>query len=277
MIEEFKSEGLTFQSKDRKLGEKLSEEDRNVLRNQIIIRKYLFDDFPEFLGLFNNNINKQNHCIDNAMILLGINEIDFNNFIDVKLQINKLNEFTWTRSKNPSEINSGVSTVGEISEKLVEAAFGNLVDNENFFSSKGNDKVKSYGDFVLLCLPNNLWMSVKSGFSRERLLASGYSNDILGIGFFEDFEEFTSDAKNRNLKKVGFLAIYCPDFPVNEEQILEGSSTFAKIKDFYTREGKDMPQNINGNPFLRKLSSLNTDVKKLLNEKNIKNRSTIGF
>ena len=168
------------------------------------------------------------------MILLGINEIDFNNFIDVKLQINKLNEFTWTRSKNPSEINSGVSTVGEISEKLVEAAFGNLVDNENFFSSKGNDKVKSYGDFVLLCLPNNLWMSVKSGFSRERLLASGYSNDILGIGFFEDFEEFTSDAKNRNLKKVGFLAIYCPDFPVNEEQIREGSSTFGKIKDFYT-------------------------------------------
>ena len=82
MIEEFKSEGLTFQSKDSKLGEKLSEEDRNILRNQIIIRNYLFDDFPEFLGLFNNNINKQNHCIDNAMILLGINEIDFNNFID---------------------------------------------------------------------------------------------------------------------------------------------------------------------------------------------------
>ena len=90
-------------------------------------------------------------------------------------------------------------------------------------------------------------------------------------------KEFTSDAKNRNLKKVGFLAIYCPDFPVNEEQILEGSSTFAKIKDFYTREGKDMPRNINGNPFIRKLSSLNTDVRKLLNEKNIKNRSTIGF
>ena len=65
LIEEFKSEGLTFKSKDRKLGEKLSEKDRNILRNQIIIRNYLFDDFPEFLGLFNNNINKQNHCIDN--------------------------------------------------------------------------------------------------------------------------------------------------------------------------------------------------------------------
>ena len=119
----------------------------------------MFYNSPESLCLFKNNINKQNQCIDNALILLGINKIDLNNFIDVKLQINKSHEFTWTREKkNPSEWNSGVTTVGEISEKLVEAAFGELVNDEDFFSSKGNRRVKSYGDFVLLCLPNNLWM-----------------------------------------------------------------------------------------------------------------------
>ena len=214
-------------------GKGLSNEDLNRYRNQQIIREYLFNNFPEFVGIFQNNITFQKNCIENAKILLGINEIDINNFMDFKAYTNELYKKTWNRTLNESEKNSGVSTVGEISEKLVEGAFSGLIDNINFFNSKGNDAVKSYGDFVLMCLPNNLWLSVKSGYSRERLLASGFSNDILGVGFFEDFEEFTSESKNRNLKKVGFLAIYCPDIPVSRDQIENGTNTYDLIQDHF--------------------------------------------
>ena len=197
--------------------------------------------------------------------------------MDFKAYTNELYKKTWNRTLNESEKNSGVSTVGEISEKLVEGAFSGLIDNINFFNSKGNDAVKSYGDFVLMCLPNNLWLSVKSGYSRERLLASGFSNDILGVGFFEDFEEFTSESKNRNLKKVGFLAIYCPDIPVSRDQIENGTNTYDLIQDHFKMQNKDMPKNINGKDFIRKLSSIKDDLGRLLKEKDIKKRTTIGF
>ena len=152
-------------------GKGLSNEDLNRYRNQQIIREYLFNNFPEFVGIFQNNITFQKNCIENAKILLGINEIDINNFMDFKAYTNELYKKTWNRTLNESEKNSGVSTVGEISEKLVEGAFSGLIDNINFFNSKGNDAVKSYGDFVLMCLPNNLWLSVKSGYSRERIIS----------------------------------------------------------------------------------------------------------
>ena len=197
--------------------------------------------------------------------------------MDFKAYTNELYKRTWNRTLNESEKNSGVSTVGEISEKLVEGAFSGLIDNINFFNSKGNDAVKSYGDFVLMCLPNNLWLSVKSGYSRERLLASGFSNDILGVGFFEDFEEFTSESKNRNLKKVGFLAIYCPDIPVSRDQIEKETNTYDLIKDHFKMQNKEMPKNINGKDFIRKLSSIKDDLGLLLKEKDIKKRTTIGF
>ena len=258
-------------------GKGLSNEDLNRYRNQQIIREYLFNNFPEFVGIFQNNITFQKNCIENAKILLGINEIDINNFMDFKAYTNELYKKTWNRTLNESEKNSGVSTVGEISEKLVEGAFSGLIDNINFFNSKGNDAVKSYGDFVLMCLPNNLWLSVKSGYSRERLLASGYSNDILGVGFFEDFEEFTSESKNRNLKKVGFLAIYCPDIPVSRDQIENGTNTYNLIQNHFKMQNKDMPKNINGKDFIRKLSSIKDDLGRLLKEKDIKKRTTIGF
>ena len=258
-------------------GSKLDGQDLNRFRNQQIIRSYLFEKFPEFVGLFQNNITKKNHCIENAKIVLDIEKIDINNFIKIKTYTNQLYRSTWNRPQNLSEKNSGVSTVGEISEFLVQAAFSELVDNENFFSSRSNDAIKSYGDFVLMCLPNNLWLSVKSGFSRERLLASGYANDILGVGFFEEFKEFTSESKNRNFKKVGFLAIYCPDIPVSVDQIKEGISTYEQVERFYKNQNKNMPENINGKPFIRKLSNIKNDIGALLLQKEIKKRSTIGF
>ena len=129
----------------------------------------------------------------------------------------------------------------------------------------------------MLCLPNNLWISVKSGYAKERLLASGFSNDILGAGFFEDYEEFTSDSKIRNLKKVGFLAIYCPDIPVTEEQIEKRINTYDQIINDFTKNNKIEPVNLNGKPFFRKLSKIKDDLEEMINEKDIGKRSTIGF
>ena len=42
-------------------------------------------------------------------------------------------------------------------------------------------------------------------------------------------------------------------------------------------QNKDMPKNINGKDFIRKLSSIKDDLGLLLKEKDIKKRTTIGF
>ena len=47
-------------------GKGLSEEDLKRYKNQLIIREYLFEDFPAFVALFKNNIVLQNHAIENA-------------------------------------------------------------------------------------------------------------------------------------------------------------------------------------------------------------------
>ena len=265
--------------KNKKLtgGKGLSEEDLKRYQNQQLIREYLFEDFPSFVALFKNNIVRQNHAIENAKVLLEIEKIDIGNFMDIKALINKIYKDSWSRNKSMSENQSANSTVGTISENLIEAAFSGMVDNKTIFNSKGNASVKSYGDFVMLCLPNNLWISVKSGFARERLLASGFSNDILGVGFFESYKEFISESKIRNLKKVGFLAIYCPDISVTEEQMEEGVNTYDQIEKYFTKNKMSMPVNINGKPFLRKLSKIKDDLEEIINEKDISKRSTIGF
>ena len=109
----------------------------------------------------------------------------------------------WTREQDKGERQSGVSNLGKVSELLLERALNALNDNDNFF--KTNDpKVKTYGDFVLMCLPNNLWISVKSNYARERLLASGYTIDIIGVGFFTDMKEFISPSKIRNFEGVQY-------------------------------------------------------------------------
>ena len=265
--------------KNKKLtgGKGLSEEDLKRYQNQQLIREYLFEDFPSFVALFKNNIVRQNHAIENAKVLLEIEKIDIGNFMDIKALINKIYKDSWSRNKSMSENQSANSTVGTISENLIEAAFSGMVDNKTIFNSKGNASVKSYGDFVMLCLPNNLWISVKSGFARERLLASGFSNDILGVGFFESYKEFISESKIRNLKKVGFLAIYCPDISVTEEQMEEGVNTYDQIEKYFTKNKMSMPVNINGKPFLRKLSKIKDDLEEIINEKDISKRSSIGF
>jgi len=128
-----------------------------------------------------------------------------------------------------------------------------------------------------MCLPNNLWLSVKSNFARERLLASGYSNDILAVGFFEDFTEFTSPVRIRNMQRAGFLCIYMPDMPVTHEQEQKSTSTYDLTIKHYSDMNKELPLNINGTPFFRRLSSIAVDLNKLLKETKIEKRLSVDF
>ena len=128
-----------------------------------------------------------------------------------------------------------------------------------------------------MCLPNNLWLSVKSNFARERLLASGYSNDILGVGFFQDPSEFTGSVRIRNFQRAGFLAMYCPDVAVSELQVNENTNTYDQVMNYYVVNGQTPPTNINGMPFIRKLSMLCDDLALLLVERDVRKRLTVKF
>lgn len=198
-------------------------------------------------------------------------EVNFNNIAFHKNEIRLFNKKIWTRDQNDSEKQGGASVLGGISEELIRAALGSACDSRNLMRCNLSS-VKSYGDFVLMCLPNNLWISVKSAFSRERLLASGYANDLIGVGFFQDAKEFKSLAKIRNFKKVGFLAIYLPDTPVSDEQARGNTNTYEDVVSSH----RDAVKNINGKDFFRPISSLGDDINALLAE-NLDKRTTIDF
>ena len=247
---------------------------RDRLWLQFLMRDFL-SRFPIFMGLVYNNITQTDIAISNAEILFG-EKVSGSNFINIKGLIDEINRSAWKRERDQSERQSGVSTLGSISEKLLEIVFTKLTDSHSFFKV-GQSEVQTYGDFVLVCLPNNLWISVKSNFARERLLASGFTNDILGAGFFEDANEFTGSVRIRNFQRAGFLAMYCPDVAVSEEQILAGTNTYKQVSQYYEENNQPMPTNINGKPFIRKLSDLYLDLKKMLSQDDVRKRLTVRF
>ncbi|MDB2431992.1 hypothetical protein N9Y15_02475 [Alphaproteobacteria bacterium] len=271
--------GLDLKQKAKEAGLKIKDpsskaSNRDRLFIQHIIRDF-FNRHPIFLGLFQNVSVLADQCIKNAELLVG-EKVNAENFIAIKSVIDEVNRGAWSRLQDVSESQSGVSTLGTISETLLKIIFDDLVDDKTFFKVD-QSQVQSYGDFVLMCLPNNLWLSVKSNFARERLLASGYTNDILGVGFFQDPTEFTSNVRIRNFQRAGFLAMYCPDVAVSEEQLLNGTNTFDEIIKSYREQKIELPTNINGKPFIRKLSKLYSDLEVLMSEADIKKRSTVDF
>jgi len=188
---------------------------KDTEKTQIAIQAFC-EEFPFFVTFIQNCRFKAAIAISHAEVLLG-QTCSIDNFIKLKKITGEFNKLNWTRRMDVSESQASVSNLGTISETLLNSAFGNLTSGADFFKVT-SDRVESYGDFVLMCLPNNLWLSVKSNFARERLLASVYSNDILAVGFFEDFTEFTSPVRIRNMQRAGFLCIYMPDMPVTHEQ-----------------------------------------------------------
>lgn len=230
--------------------------------------------YPHFSNLLQNLHLLSSVVLRSTEIHLE-ESINTANFVEAKKFIDEINRLRWSRAQSVSERQSGVSNLGSVSEALLENALSELIDDKNFFKTN-NQKVQSYGDFVLMCLPNNLWLSVKSNFARERLLASGYTTDILGVGFFTSAEEFTSASKIRNFQRVGFLAMYLPEIPISEQQIADDTNTYTQVKDYYAHRGF-APVNINGTEFIRPLSQLHGDLNRVLQTKNIANRTAIEF
>lgn len=230
--------------------------------------------YPQFANTVKNFHLYAHVSIRAVEAYLG-EQISTHNFVQAKAYIDRINTQKWDREQTRDERQSGVSNLGGISELLLEKALDDLIDSTNFF--KTNDpKVKSYGDFILMCLPNNLWISVKSNFARERLLASGYTTDIIGVGFFTDKKEFTSKSKIRNFQRVGFLAMYLPNIPITDDQIANGTTTYQEVVNHFGGV-EALPRNINGTSFIRSLSELNSDLSNLLSVCDISSRTTIDF
>jgi len=238
-----------------------SNECRLKLNQNFFIR---FPEFITFIKNMNTSADVEVACCEKIR-LLDEPDPEHYNCMKLKSISNELHNGRWLRERNLSERQGGVSVLGGISEKLLKNELENLVSDDNYFykSSSMQPQIRSYGDFVLMCQPNNLWMSVKSAFSRERLLASGYTNDVIGVGFFQSAKEFTNIKRLKNFKKAGFLAIYLPDQPVTEEQVLNNTNTYEDAENAYHDLGTAMPKNINETPLLRKLSDLYGDLKKI--------------
>ncbi|MCL0055495.1 hypothetical protein M1N56_06460 [Dehalococcoidia bacterium] len=239
---------------------------------QIALREFLKKHY-HFKGFFKNICEDVEPSIRYAEWLFG-DKVSRNNFVPIKRIMDDIFSKAWDRERDVHERNSGNSILGTESETLVKHAMEELLDDESFFKVT-NRNVSTYGDFVLMCLPNNLWISCKSGFSRERLMASGFDTDILGVTFLKNFKELRSENSIKNYQKVGFLAIYIPDTPVDFRQLEQGTSTFEELRQHYGENG--MPLNVNKKPFIRPLSAIFSDLGELLSEPDLRKRVTAKF
>jgi len=251
---------------------KVDKNKKNIRQRNILP---FFQKYPMFYNFFKNLHTNADISIKSAELILGV-EVNDKNFIEIKTIIDEVHASRWIKALTNSEQQAGKSILGNISEGLIRKALHNLIDDENFLKNN-NEDVSCYGDFVLMCLPNNLWISVKSNFAKERLLVSGFGTDIIGVGFFVDSKEFTAGSRVTNHQRAGFLAIYLPDISVDEDQIRNNTDTYSEVEKHYSDLNTAMPVNNNGEPFYRKLSDLYKDIQQLLSQQDIKKRTTIGF
>jgi hypothetical protein len=135
-------------------------------------------------------------------------------------------------------------TTGKITESLVEIAL-NLSAKDSF--SPNTSKFFSWvGDFVLMGIPFNVIVSVKSFSAKERLLVSGSGTALaptIGYGWFKNPEEFKNKNRLQAYKVRGFTSIYMPKYTLKE----------------LPNEAKQFT-NINGNPFLRLIENFPEDI-----------------
>jgi len=226
-----------------------------------------------FVKDFDSGEPKNISTVDIALWNLDEKNVTVSNISKVKPKTRHNDKLRWPNGRRSlSSKQAGVSILGAQSEYLIQQIMIDLVDDANLMKTP-QAQISSYGDFVLMCLPNNLWFSVKSGFARERLLASGFSNDLIGVGFFEDPGEITSTTKARHLKKAGFLAVYLPDFPVSDDQIDDNTNTYDEVIRAF---GEDQIKNINGTDFFRKLSNIENHIR-ALTDKDLRNRFATEF
>ena len=230
-----------------------------------------------FIENYDPGFTKGQLCIDVALWSMGLKKVPVDDINALQIRTSELNNQRFPNGRDFEQRQGGVSILGHQTTLLIRAILEQLIKKypDEIFETT-HDSIKSYGDFIIMCLPNNLWVSVKSKHAKERLMASGYSNDLVGIGFFENPKDFHTSYRLRNYKKVGFLAIYLPTVPASEKQSGNGTNTYSEVMKAL-KEHKIHNYNINGKPFYRPFERFATDMEELLQESDRHKRSTIGF
>lgn len=138
-------------------------------------------------------------------------------------------------------------TTGTISERLCELALRARVPD---IYKSINAEWNWMADFSLLGHPFNLLVSVKSFKAKERLLVSGSGNILsptVGWGLFDDPNEWT-EQRTRIYLFRSFIGIYLP------------ARLYRRIPVVARRIN-----NINGNPFLRRIEDFTNDLTSAIN------------
>lgn len=102
-----------------------------------------------------------------------------------------------------------VSVIGGVTEMICEIGLQAAAPNR--YAHLPNDW-KWIGDYAITGLPFNLYISVKSYYARERLIASGTGQGaapVIGYGLFNDEGEW-SPKRVHQYRHRGFVAIYMP-------------------------------------------------------------------
>ena len=168
------------------------------------------------------------------------NEEKFNNIYKIFPELDRLNE----------EGTFSVSTTGTITERICGWALDAALPNGYYRLTSRSDKW--LGDYVILGVPFNVVISVKSYKVKERLLVSGSGSLLvptIGWGFMDDPNEFKYERLQSYLYR-GFIAIYMPNFTL---QKVENESLAL--------------ENVHKRKFLRPIENLVNDIKNAIEEK----------
>jgi len=162
-----------------------------------------------------------------------------------------------TAEINAAGLNEDISLIGSVTEKICGIGIKSVCNDQRY--SVLPKHWKWLGDFAITGIPFNLYISVKSYSAKERLIVSGTGQiaaPVVGYGLFKDIKEW-SPSRVDQYKHRGFIAIYMP------------KDLFQSLS---VKSGKGHPvtntKNIYGNPFLRDIANLPSDLKKVVNSTN---------
>lgn len=160
-----------------------------------------------------------------------------------------------------------VSVVGGVTELICETALSGVLPDNRF--GKLPQSWKWIGDFAIVGIPFNLFISVKSYKAKERLLVSGTGQNaapVVGFGLFDDVKEWSPD-RVKQYKQRGFLAIYMP------KNLYDEISNRNEEKNCKYKKSKGYPAtsivNIYDRPLLRKIEDFADDVSNVCNDEDV--------
>lgn len=149
------------------------------------------------------------------------------------------------------------SVIGGVTEMICEIALKAVAKGR--YAHLPRDW-KWIGDYAITGLPFNLYISVKSYYARERLIASGTGQGaapIIGYGLFKDDTEW-SPKRVHQYRHRGFVAIYMPTQLYNT----------LKAKTGVGYPATDI-LNIYNQPLLRDIAEFANDLSKVVVKNNL--------